>query len=198
MESSGKLRQVQSVKAEDVVPGKNHRLSVYDKDNGLSFLVDTGANVSLIPVTYKQKHSGKCLDYKLFAANNSEIKTYGTRTLNINLRLRRQFRWTFIITDVNQAILGADFLEFHGLIVNLKAKKLIDKKTNLLTVGKIVNCDESSVSTVESNHPFLDILSKFPDITKPVSFKNLYRPLYRDHRKACTCTSPSFAAGSLS
>lgn len=62
------------------------------RESGLKFLVDTGANVSVIPVSHKQKLANECSDYKLFAANNSEIKTYGVKTLNLNLSLRRPYR----------------------------------------------------------------------------------------------------------
>lgn len=168
----GKLAKVQAV-ADDFVPGSNHRLTIFDRDNGFNFLIDTGANISVIPVTKKQKLSTSCSDYKLFAANNTQIKTYGTRTFNVNLNLRRPYRWTFVIADVSQPILGADFLEHHNLIVDLRAKKLIDKQTNLLTFARIVHHNEPSLSTIDNSHQFLDLLNEFSEITKPISFKKI-------------------------
>lgn len=158
--------------AENFVPSANHRLCVYDRENRLKFLVDTGANISVIPANSKQK-SEQCMDYKLFAANNSEIKTYGIKHMTLNLNLRRPYRWTFVIADVNQAILGADFLTHHNLIVDLSAKKLIDGETKLLTLGSIIESNMPSVGTINYDHPFLSLLKDYPEITKPISFNNL-------------------------
>lgn len=141
-----------------------------DRGSGMTFLVDTGANISVIPPTSKQKLSGECSDYRLFAANDSEIKTYGVRTLDLNLNLRRPYRWTFVIADVNQPILGADFLEYHSLLVDLRSRKIVDRLTDLNVVGSIVEYNEQSIYTIVDTHPMYDLLKKYPDITKPVSF----------------------------
>lgn len=55
----------------DEVP---RRLFLYDNNSGQLFLVDTGADVSVIPVTRSNK--GKKLDLKLYAANGSRISTF--------------------------------------------------------------------------------------------------------------------------
>ncbi|MGR0227437.1 hypothetical protein, partial [Klebsiella pneumoniae] len=75
----------------------------------IQFLVDSGADVSIIPPQAKSKII-KMSDFKLYAANGTEIPTFGVHVLNINLGLRRDFRWPFIIAKVNRGILGADFL----------------------------------------------------------------------------------------
>lgn len=63
--------------------------------------------------------------YKIYAVNGSEIKTYGTKTLNVDFNLRRPYRWTFVtlMADVKQPILGADFLGHHKLLVDIDKKK---------------------------------------------------------------------------
>lgn len=48
--------------------------------------------------------------YKLTAVNDSPITTYGFATVTVSLGLRREYEWPFIIADVDQPILGADFL----------------------------------------------------------------------------------------
>ena len=50
--------------------------------------------------------------YKLFAANNTPINTYGEKTLRLT------FLWTFIIADVKTSIIGADFLRLFKLLVD--------------------------------------------------------------------------------
>lgn len=102
----------------------------------LRFLIDTGANISVLPPTTKQKcvSNSTSRKYTLYAANGSQIQTFGTKTLELNLKLRRPLKLTFIIANVTQPIIGADFLEYHNLLVDLRAKKLIDKRINILTI----------------------------------------------------------------
>lgn len=107
--STGKLSEVQTT-AELCAISPGHRLRIKDYNSGLNFLVVTGANVSVLPMTRKCS-ANQCSDseYKLFAANGTEIRTYGQRSLVLNLKLHRPYRWDFVIADVKQPILGADF-----------------------------------------------------------------------------------------
>ena len=55
------------------------------------------------------------------ALNGSSITKYGTRSLTMmNIRLCRTFRWIFVITDIENPILGADFLCHLALLVDVK------------------------------------------------------------------------------
>lgn len=155
--------------AEACTSSPSHRLSVTDSNSGFRFLIDTGAEVSVLPVKNKQSFGDS--ECKLYAANGSEIKTYGTKTLELKLGLRRAYRWSFIIADVKQPILGADFLTRYGLLVDLRAKKLIDCLTNMSVIASVEHCINPSIKIIDENHPFHGLLSRFPDITKPVSFK---------------------------
>lgn len=173
VKQAGKLKRMQP---EAVVAcinvNENHRLCVTDSRNGMDFLIDTGANVSVIPVTKvsSNKRNYEC-NYKLFAANGTEIKTFGVLTLELNLGLRRSFKWPFIICDVVNPIIGADFLKTHRLLVDLHNRKLVDSVTHLCTVGTIISNNEPTIKSIQETHPFRDLLEKFSDITKPVSFK---------------------------
>ncbi|XP_075990207.1 uncharacterized protein LOC142985849 [Anticarsia gemmatalis] len=111
------------------------------------------------------------LIYTLFAANGSNIKTYGTKILTLDLKLRRSFKWSFVVCDVKQAILGVDFLNYFKLILDINGRCLVDKITNLAVQGTIVNHFEPTISTLRNDHPVYDILKKYPDILKPMSFK---------------------------
>ena len=75
-----------------------------------------GAEVSTIPPTKLDKQRGPA-SLSLQAANGSEISTYGTRSLTLNLGLRRLFRWIFIIADVKHPILGVDFLVYWSMFI---------------------------------------------------------------------------------
>ena len=170
LEENGKLTSEQQ-QAEICSVRPANRLSVTDTNTGLHFLVDTGANVSVIPAS-KKDQTFQDSEYKLYAVNGAEIKTYGTKTLVLNLKLRRVFRWDFIIADVKQPILGADFLGHHHLLVDVRARKLIDQVTELSTVASLVSSSQLSLKMLNVNHPYHDIISKYPDITRPTSFKD--------------------------
>ncbi|XP_025831093.1 uncharacterized protein LOC108740169 [Agrilus planipennis] len=86
--------------------------------------------------------------YELSASNGTPIATYGTINLNLNLGLRRNFPWSFVIADVLKPIIGADFLSHFGLLVDLRNGKLHDQLTNLTTKGQLTGCNTPSVKTV--------------------------------------------------
>ena len=91
---------------------------ITDCTNGLRFLVDTGAEVSVIPPSpTDRKHHESNLS--LQAVNNTLITTYGNRLLSLNIGLCRTFQWVFIIADVKNPIIGADFLRHYSLLVDV-------------------------------------------------------------------------------
>ena len=72
------------------------------------FLVDTGAEVSVIPPTHVER-SRPQYAFSLQGVDGSHIATYGVRSCTLNIGFRRTFRWVFVIANVKQAILGAAF-----------------------------------------------------------------------------------------
>lgn len=85
------------------------------ENTGYLFLVDTGAQVSIISA--KPNMSIKKSAYMLQTANGSRINTYGETSLNLGFR--RSFPWVFTIAQVKTLILGADFLAHFNLSVNV-------------------------------------------------------------------------------
>jgi predicted aspartyl protease len=152
-------------------PSDNHRLCLTDSITGMTFLIDTGANVSVLPVNRCSAKDRRECKYKLYAANNSEIKTYGTVVLELALGLRRLYKWQFILCDVQQPIIGADFLKTHKLTVDLHNRKLLDSVTNLCSIGSIVCFEQASVKSIQDDNPYRDILEQYADITRPISFR---------------------------
>ena len=106
---------------------------IHDFASGTRFLVDTGAEVSVIPPSPNDRHHKTKLT--LQAVNGSPIPTYGTRSLTLNIGLRRTFRWIFVIADIQNSILGADFLRHFALLVDVKHNRLLDTTTQLHTQG---------------------------------------------------------------
>lgn len=131
----------------------------------MQFLVDSGADVSIIPTNSKVNVESP---YKLYAANGTEIPTFGIEIRTIDLGLRRQFQWPFIVAKINKAILGADFLNKFQLLVDVHNKRLIDDVTKLSSEGKVMSISEENVvSSMSQNTKFTDLLLQYPDIAKP-------------------------------
>ena len=89
-----------------------NRTFLIDQSSGVSFLVDSDASVSVIPVSlvHPRSRSPPLPELALRAANDSVISVYGSRSVSLDLGFGRLFRWVFLLADVQQAILGADFL----------------------------------------------------------------------------------------
>lgn len=145
------------------------RLVIRDKYSNLEFLVDTGAEVSVIPPT--RADEAKQSDFQLFAANGSPIKTYGVRHMCLNLGLRRNFNWEFFVAAVTRPILGADFLQKFNLLVDLKNRQLIDNETTLSSICSLENIVPVQITTLDStkHDDYTDILKKYPEVFKPSS-----------------------------
>ena len=82
----------------------------------------------------------------MYAANGTTIRTYGIKTLRLDLGLRRV--WKFIIADVAKPIIGADLLNHFGPLVDLR--QLLDPTTSLISTGRIAAGEPDSVRTIVS------------------------------------------------
>ena len=143
---------------------------VSDAHTNTRFLVDTGSEVSVIPPTPADRQRSPD-PLTLSAVNNTAIRTYGKRSLTLNLGLRRSLPWIFVIADVKKPILGADFLSHFGLLVDMQKLKLKDTHTNLHIQG-ILSSDTSPSPTIcakDANNPYLSLLSEFPALTQVCS-----------------------------
>lgn len=166
----GKLKGHSSPAADELGHSVNSRLFVMDSHSKKRFLIDTGADVSLLPPDKNVKNIPSD-DYFLYAANNTRIKTYGERVMTLNLGLRRSFTWSFLVADVSKPIIGADFLLKYGLLVDLKRKKLIDTTTTLEVNAKIQTSDFPKISTIRQDVNLKHLIEEFKDLTIPSSQK---------------------------
>ena len=146
---------------------RGRRIFIADKHSGKAFLIDSGAEVSVFPATPADRKSQPL--FTLQAANKSSIPAYGERSLTINLGLRRNFTWLFIVADVAQPIIGADFLSNFSLLIDVRNCILTDVTTSLSTRGfrsykqsvspAFTVCDEQSA--------YHRLLQSYPNISKP-------------------------------
>ena len=148
-------------------PTHSRLFFVSDAHTNTRFLVDTGSEVSVIPPTPADRRCSPD-PLTLMAVNHTPIRTYGKRSLTLNLGLRRSLPWIFIVADVKKPILGADFLRHFGLLVDMSKHKLTDTHTHLQVQG-ILSSDISpspSICPKDNTNPYLTLLSEFPTLTQ--------------------------------
>ena len=105
--------------------------------------------------------------FGLLATNNLPIVTYGTCLLMLNLGLCCTFRWVFMVANVRNPILGADFLKHYGLVVDMRRTRLLDTRSQLSVQG-VISLSPSTSPTLLPKKPsnyFTAIMAQFPTIT---------------------------------
>ena len=124
--------------------------------------------MNIIPPS-KAKRTHRHDTFGLLAENNSPIVTYGTRSLTLNLGLRCNFRWVFMIANVRNAILGAKFLNHYGLVVDISRRRLLDTSSRLSVQGVISSSPSPSRTLLpkKPSNDFTSIMAEFPTITQP-------------------------------
>nr|VZH98641.1 unnamed protein product [Spirometra erinaceieuropaei] len=138
---------------------------ISDKSSDLRFLVDTGAEISVIPPS--RRHHFKPSQFSLQAANSTTINTYGQRSLTFDIGIRRRFHWVFLQADVKSPITGTDVLTHFSLAVDLKHRKLVDTTTTLFTTGIAASEPSVSIQLTVRSSPFADNLKDYSFLNKP-------------------------------
>ena len=147
------------------------RLFIKDPATGIVFLIDSGADVSCLPRKFLRSVLRNPVSM-LGAANGSVIHTYGEKLIEVSLGLRRSFRHAFVIASVRRPILGADFIEKFGIIIDLKGRRIIDSETNLSSFGVLTwECSPSPKILVISNE-FSEVLSQYPSLTEQPNYSS--------------------------
>ncbi|XP_063618153.1 uncharacterized protein LOC134791053 [Cydia splendana] len=107
-------------------------------------------------------------NYSLTAANGSLIHTYGIIKQKLDIGLRRDFIWNFVVANVNKPILGADFLAHYGILIDCRNRRLfIDSLTTLSTTGQLKHCNQPSVKAISGDSEYHRLLAEYPSLTKP-------------------------------
>ena len=142
-------------------------LAVWDSRSGRSYLVDTGADVSVFPASFHDRKT-RSNSSPLVAANGSTIRTWGQRAIPIQLGGRRLFTQDFHLADVTRPILGADFFRQNHLAIDLAGRRLIDLNRHSI----IPASPDSSLPLIaglatSAPNEFSNILAEFPTLTVP-------------------------------
>lgn len=73
-----------------------------------------------------------------------------------------------MIANVDKPIIEVDFLNYFGLLVDVRNKKLIDSTTSLSAVGTLTrNTSPCSIKAVAGTSKYHRLLSQYPDIVRP-------------------------------
>ena len=138
------------------VPGLSscRLLYVTDRTNQLKFLVDTGAEVSVIPPSRTDRSRPR--DVSSQRLINSDIRQTITHT---GFGTSAYLLLIFVIADMQKPLLGADFLQHFGLAVDVRYAN---------TCGLLAHVTSPTPSLPSGSIPdeYLSLLADFPEITK--------------------------------
>ena len=140
-------------------------LYVKDDISGRCFLVDTGALVSFFLASGLDTRS-HCPSALLEAANGSTIHTYGDKLMTLSIN-GRKYVWKFIVADVTQPLLGADFLCSNTLMVDVKGLRLVDPTTYTSLPLQVTNASAHGIHSVAHDNNFSALLTEFLGILTP-------------------------------
>jgi hypothetical protein len=168
-QQQGKLTQ-QTAPAAHVCTIATGRLFVTDKSSKQRFLIDTGSDFCVFPRKLIPQRRER-VNYDLCAANGTTIPTYGWLPLSLNLGLRREFVWRFVMADVAQPLIGADFLSHFGILVDCRNNRLLDGVTSLSAPAQAVSSLIPSVKVISGGTSAYTLLSEFPDLTRPTGIQ---------------------------
>lgn len=144
-------------------------MQVCDSRSGVVYLVDSGADVSVLPATAQDKC--RPISAPLRAANSTKIKAFGTRRMTLsfgNMTEKRNFEQIFTIADVPIPILGADFFAASRLAIDLANKRLVSLDGKFVVPGTL-----SAISSALSGlhvalvGKFDNIVEEFPELLTP-------------------------------
>nr|VZI07667.1 unnamed protein product [Spirometra erinaceieuropaei] len=148
--------------------GSGRTFYVCDTANRRRFLVDSGAQISVVP-TIAAAHRFPNPGLHLQAASCAPIPIFVTLSLTLNFGLRRSFTWVFVIADVPHALLGSDFLAEFDLLVDCRRARLLDRTTRLSVRGLTSFTAPTSLSLLDTatGSPFRRLLLTHPNIINP-------------------------------
>jgi len=144
-------------------------LTLCDQQSGHTFLVDTGAEVSVFPASATERRTHSTTD-SLQAANGTLIKSWGVKNIDLLFgpsgKTPQHFRWNFQLADVKQPILGADFFNHFHLLIDVHSRRLLGPENSFVLPAATTAAPPAGIAglhkLITSN--FREILSDFPDI----------------------------------
>ena len=140
-------------------------LHMLDKSSGITFLIDTGAEVSIVLPTKIEFQRPP--NRTLIAANGTPIRSYGTRQMELKLN-QSTFTWRFQVAEAHIHIVGADFLRAHNLVVDLTNRQLIRLSDLGIIRGVVKSAQSIKITSLIKTNEFAKLLHERPDLTTPM------------------------------
>jgi hypothetical protein len=98
-------------------------MKLRDSFTGRDYLVDSGAELCVIPASNADRRN-QSEGGSLIAANGSKIQSYGKRELALQFGTSK-FTQVFMVADVSQPILGANFFSKNHLLIDLAHAQIV-------------------------------------------------------------------------
>ncbi|GFN92154.1 Gag-Pol polyprotein [Plakobranchus ocellatus] len=133
---------------------------------GRSYLVDTGAEVSVYPASVQERKSQPASS-TLTAANGTSIHTWGKRKVFLAIGQKGQYQHEFYLADVTRPILGADFFIKHGLAIDLRGKRLLSLDNMSILLRETKSPLTLSGLGFPLKHEYDSLLQQFPELLTP-------------------------------
>ena len=112
--------------------------------------------------------------------------------MQLDLGLAKSFTWKFTIAEVTKPIIGADFLRYFGLLVDVGRKRLMDAETFLTVPASYRRSAVSKLCVLVHTDQYSDILNEFSEVTLPCIKKCRLQGKV-EHHIDTRCDRPVFA-----
>lgn len=111
------------------------RFYLLDRNSGVRFLVDTGADLSYFPPDEEdceELDAKGASQIRIADFGGNEMEILGEKLVRFDFGPGREFSWRCCITSQSIPVIGFDLLSYYGLVVDVKNKKLetLDPTTN--------------------------------------------------------------------
>ena len=164
------------MEAKELGGRKTNRLQMKDLNSESTFLIDTGAELSVLPKP--DDWQGEPLNIKLYAANSTPINVYDFVYRTIQFPGGKPLTWVFYVADVASPILGGDALVHFRLLVDLAGKKLVSSAGESYGQGEVALVESLSIKTISDSPDFETLLKDYPTVTS----KQEPLPVPKEHK----------------
>ena len=146
---------------------KGDLLYIRDPKTKYKWLIDGGALLSILPPLPSQRKIGPN-GTKLSAANGTAIQCYGKTRHRVTLG-NKVFPFDFIIADVTQPIIGADFLAHFYLAPNHRDGCLVNLQNfESIQADFATDSQTTRINFIgQKQDPFYKLLDEYPDLSTP-------------------------------
>jgi hypothetical protein len=191
LQLAGKL-ELQTSAAANVCNRDIGRLFISDKISKRRFIINTVSDLCVFP--RKLIPQPRYVLTKTSARLTALPSPHTDGCLSVNLGLRRELSWRFVMANVTQPLIGAEFLSHFGLSVDCRNNRMLEDVTSLSTPAQSANPRIRSIKISVAVHRSTFSSPSFQTSLAPVEFSETFattRPTTSGlHRAHLPTTSP--------